>query len=227
MSKYSNSDIGVFSSEQWLSTHKIARNNGCSHIIIADCALLFMNRTEVQPCLIALCAGVIDSEIISALQGLLMASPLVRGAALQALTSIPSFAAGVCPEDNEILAILMIALHDPNETNQEAGVALWTMAGAHIPASFVNTIPPYLSSPHADLRQAATEALVEGLETFPDSSGDVLHRCIAVFAGENILYQLLFLLPMQFLSLALGKVKLKQFPAWIPLDEIELCNGTP
>lgn len=145
----------------------------------------FVNRAEVQPCLVALCAGLIDSEIVSALQGLLLANPLVRGAALHALPSIPSFAAGVCPEDDELLAILMIGLHDPNEANQEAAVALWDMSGANIPASFVSTIPPYLSSPYADIRQAATEALVEGLETFPDSSGDVLNRCIAVFAGEN------------------------------------------
>ncbi|GMH32908.1 hypothetical protein BSKO_00742 [Bryopsis sp. KO-2023] len=139
-------------------------------------------RNDVLPSLVSLCAGVIDTEILSALQGVVAANPLVRGAALHALPSVPAFATGFCPEEDEIIAILMIALHDPNEENQDAAGTLWDMSGASVPESFVTAIFPYLSLPHADIRQAATDALVEGLETFPDSSGMVLDRCVTVYA---------------------------------------------
>lgn len=124
-----------------------------------------------------------NGEILAALEGLVMESALVRAAALKALPAAPVLASGNCPEDDKISAILMIALHDPEDANKEAASDLWNLSGASIPSTFVQSVSPFLHSPHADIRQAATGAFVEGLETYPHLSNDVLERCIGMFSG--------------------------------------------
>ena len=74
---------------------------------------LLPRRRWVQPLLAELCSGLSDAELPAALSGLLAATPLVRAATLAALPAQPSLEDGECPPDEEIVAVLWLARHDP------------------------------------------------------------------------------------------------------------------
>lgn len=66
----------------------------------------------MQPLLDSLCAGVDEIELPPALGGLLAASAHVRAATLAALPSVPLLAAGACPPDAAVAAVLWLARFD-------------------------------------------------------------------------------------------------------------------
>lgn len=72
----------------------------------------------MQPLLDSLCAGVDEPELPAALGGLLAASAHVRSAALAALPSVPLLAAGGCPADAGIAAVLWLARFDASVGEQ-------------------------------------------------------------------------------------------------------------
>ena len=72
--------------------------------------------------------------------------------------------AGACPQDDEVIAVLWLACHDPFEDNAEAAATLWEYSGADLPSSFVPALVRYLGHANADLRSAAAAALAAGLQ---------------------------------------------------------------
>jgi len=94
----------------------------------------------VQPLLGDLCAGVDGNELPSALGGLLAASAHVRAAALAALPSVPALAAGECPQDSGVTAVLCLARFDAHP-------------GASLAARISEWAPDYRAS--CDLSKAA------------------------------------------------------------------------
>lgn len=72
--------------------------------------------------------------------------------------------AGACPQDDEVVAVLWLACHDPFEDNAEAAATLWEYSGADLGSSFVPSLVPYLGHASADVRSAAAAALAAGLQ---------------------------------------------------------------
>lgn len=133
--------------------------------------------------LLSLCSGIIDLELLAALQGLLAETSSVRGVALNVLPAVPCFSAGMCPENDEVMAILMIACNDPNASNQEAARNLWDLSGATITPFFVAPVAQYLSHPHEDIRIAAARALVQGLEKHKEKIVEAMDILLTIYEG--------------------------------------------
>ena len=72
--------------------------------------------------------------------------------------------AGACPQDDEVIAVLWLACHDPFEDNAEAAATLWEYSGADLTSSFVPALARYLGHANADVRSAAAAALAAGLQ---------------------------------------------------------------
>ena len=71
-----------------------------------------------------LCSGLSDAELPAALSGLLAATPLVRAATLAALPAQPSLEGGECPAEEEIVAVLWLARHDPATSAPLASIVM-------------------------------------------------------------------------------------------------------
>ena len=79
-------------------------------------------------------------------------------------TTLTSCCAGACPADDEVVAVLWLACHDPFQDNAEAASDLWEYSGASLAASFMEPLVRYLGHANADVRSAAAGALAAGLE---------------------------------------------------------------
>lgn len=73
-------------------------------------------------------------------------------------------AAGACPDNVDVVAILWLARYDPFEDNAEAADGLWDYSGAVLKADSVQALVNYLGHAHADVRAAAASALASALE---------------------------------------------------------------
>ena len=69
----------------------------------------------------SLCAGAEADELPAAISGLLAASASVRAAALAALPSVPLLAAGKCPADAAVAAVLWLARFDASPGEWQMG----------------------------------------------------------------------------------------------------------
>jgi hypothetical protein len=77
----------------------------------------------VQQLLNSLCAGAEADELPAAISGLLAASASVRAAALAALPSVPLLAAGDCPADAAVAAVLWLARFDASPGEWQMGLS--------------------------------------------------------------------------------------------------------
>ena len=75
-----------------------------------------------------------------------------------------STAAGACPDDSKITAVLWLACFDPFEDNAEAADGLWDYSGAALSEDVIKPLTHYLGHAHADVRSAAATALAAALE---------------------------------------------------------------
>ena len=104
---------------------------------------------------------------------------LLHGAAFQHIPSAESFVtkfngcAGACPQDDNVVAVLWLACHDPFEDNAEAAATLWEYSGADLASSFVPALAQYLGHVNADVRCAAAAALAAGLQVCFQTPGCV------------------------------------------------------
>lgn len=76
----------------------------------------------------------------------------------------PDGGAGACPQDDEVVAVLWLACHDPFEDSAEAAATLWEYSGADLATSFVPALTRYLGHANGDVRSAAAAALAAGLQ---------------------------------------------------------------
>lgn len=83
-------------------------------------------------------------------------------------------AAGACPEDSSVTAIVWLACFDPFEDNAEAADGLWDYSGAVLNEGVVQPLVQYLGHAHPDVRSAAAAALAAALEV------SLLQFCIPV-----------------------------------------------
>ena len=88
----------------------------------------------MQLLLSSLCAGIEADELPAAISGLLGASASVRAAALAALPSVPLLAAGECPADAAVAAVLWLARFDasPGEGQTRLATAAAHAVQTHI-----------------------------------------------------------------------------------------------
>lgn len=118
-------------------------------------------------------------------QGLLAASGLVRAAALAALPNVPCIGERCLPASEEVVAVLWLACHDPEEANAAAAAELWADCGAALPPGGVaSQLILHLGSPYPEVRAAASEALSKATAARPGTSGEVLQVLVDTYAAH-------------------------------------------
>ncbi|KAI8061541.1 armadillo-type protein [Gilbertella persicaria] len=128
--------------------------------------------------LVTLCETMGDSiessEINTLLQGLLSSEVLVRTAALQALQLLDLTDIDYSPE-------LWVACHDENESNAELAKAQWEDNAMEVDENFREQLLTYIVSDSSYVRQAASHALAEAVEEYPESAYDTLQAIYALY----------------------------------------------
>ncbi|OBZ91073.1 Translational activator gcn1 [Choanephora cucurbitarum] len=128
--------------------------------------------------LVTLCESMGDTdeqnEIDTLLQGLLSSEVLVRTAALQALELLDLTDIDYSPQ-------LWVARHDDNESNAELAKAQWEDNAMEVEENFRDQLLEYVVSDSNYVRQAASQALAEAVEEYPESAYDTLQAIYAMY----------------------------------------------
>ncbi|CEP19550.1 hypothetical protein [Parasitella parasitica] len=126
--------------------------------------------------LVALCEAMADSvsrdEINTLLQGLLSGEVLVRTAALQGLELLDLTDIDYSPE-------LWVACHDDNESNAELAKQQWEDNAMDVDEDFRGQLLAYIVSDSHYVRQAASKALAQAVEEYPETVYDTLQAIYA------------------------------------------------
>ncbi|KAG1308067.1 hypothetical protein G6F64_006326 [Rhizopus arrhizus] len=121
--------------------------------------------------LVTLSEAIADSasteEINMLLQGLLSSEVLVRSAALQALENLDLTDIDYSPE-------LWVACHDENETNAELAKIQWEQNAMDVDDNYLDQLLAYIVSDNDYVRQAASRAMAEAVEIYPETAAATL-----------------------------------------------------
>ncbi|KAI9014595.1 armadillo-type protein [Phycomyces nitens] len=128
--------------------------------------------------LISLCEAMSDNvtleEINTLLQGLLSNESLVRHAALQGLELLDLTDIDYSPE-------LWVACHDDNDTNAELAKLQWQDNAMEVEDTYKDQLLAYAVSDIAFVRSAASRAIAEALEHYPETASDTLEAIYALY----------------------------------------------
>jgi HEAT repeat protein len=129
--------------------------------------------------LVTLCESMADSiqpeEINSLLEGLLSSEILVRSAALQAIELLDLTDIDYSPQ-------LWLACHDENEANAELAKVQWDENAMDVDENYKDQLLDYVVSDNAFVRLAASKALADAVEEYPETTVDTLN---AIYARYN------------------------------------------
>ncbi|CEG70748.1 hypothetical protein RMATCC62417_06588 [Rhizopus microsporus] len=106
-------------------------------------------------------------EINTVLQGLLSPEVLVRTAALQSLENLDLTDIDYSPE-------LWVACHDENESNAQLAKGQWEENAMDVDENYLDQLLAYVVSDNDYVRQAASRAMAEAVEIYPDTVGATL-----------------------------------------------------
>lgn len=126
--------------------------------------------------LVTLCEAMADSvsreEINTLLEGLLSSEVLVRTAALQGLELLDLTDIDYSPQ-------LWVACHDENESNAELANQQWEDNAMEVEEDFRDQLLTYIVSDSHYVRQAASKALADAVEEYPEAVYDTLQAIYA------------------------------------------------
>ncbi|KAI9492588.1 armadillo-type protein [Zychaea mexicana] len=115
-----------------------------------------------------------SEEINTLLQGLLSEELLVRNAALSALDLLDLTDIDYSPQ-------LFLASHDANEQNAELAETLWTEYAMDVEPTYKNQLLEYAVSESNYIRTAASKAIADAMEEFPDTVPETLNAIYALY----------------------------------------------
>ncbi|GAA5801232.1 hypothetical protein HPULCUR_006676 [Helicostylum pulchrum] len=137
-----------------------------------------MCNKAAKTALVTLCEAMEDTatleEINTLLKGLLSSETLVRSAALQALELLDLTDIDYSPE-------LWVACHDENESNADLAKILWEDNAMDVDEDYRDQLLTYIVSDSSYVRQAASKALAEAVQEYPESVYDTLQAIYAMY----------------------------------------------
>ncbi|KAG2190049.1 hypothetical protein INT46_000027 [Mucor plumbeus] len=120
----------------------------------------------------AMAGSISPEEINTLLEGLLSSEVLVRTAALQGLELLDLTDIDYSPQ-------LWVACHDENESNAELATQQWEDNAMDVDEDFRDQLLTYTVSDSSYVRQAASKALAEAVEEYPESVYETLRAIYA------------------------------------------------
>lgn len=128
--------------------------------------------------LVTLCEAMADSvtldEINALFKGLLSSEVLVRSASLQALELLDLTDIDYSPE-------LWVACHDENESNADLAKIQWEDNAMEVDEEYKDQLLSYIVSDSEYVRQAASKALAEAVEEYPETVYDTLQAIYVMY----------------------------------------------
>ncbi|KAI8988374.1 armadillo-type protein [Mycotypha africana] len=136
------------------------------------------NSKTARTSLVTLCESMGETvtikEIENLFQGLLSSEVLVRTAALQALELLDL-------TDIDYSSELWVACHDENESNAALALELWEDNAMDVEDGFRDKLIEYIVSDNDYVRQAASKALAEATEQYPETVYDTLQTIYSLY----------------------------------------------
>ncbi|KAI8639859.1 armadillo-type protein [Parasitella parasitica] len=137
-----------------------------------------VSSKNAKKSLVTLCEAMADSvsphETNTLLQGLLSSEVLVRTAALHGLEFLDLTDLDYSPQ-------LWVACHDENESNAKLAKQQWEDNAMDIDEDFRDQLLAYVVSDSNYVRQAASKALAEAVEEYPEAVYDTLQAIYAKY----------------------------------------------
>ncbi|KAG2194137.1 hypothetical protein INT47_004207 [Mucor saturninus] len=128
--------------------------------------------------LVTLCEAMADDVPMSVIEalfnGLLSSEVLVRAASLQALELMDLTDIDYSPE-------LWVACHDENDSNADLAKILWEDNAMEVDEEYKDKLLSYIVSDSEYVRQAASKALAEAVEEYPESVYETLQSLYAMY----------------------------------------------